>query len=111
MATFQPATPPKKHTTPKRKSDSWKSDSYQNWEASADLQEESSTPDWQDYNFSIFEKDEESQLFVLQEKDVEITAWTHNNMWTHQDFEICTWGDHPTSAAAQCKEGPSASFF
>ncbi len=41
------------------KSNSWKNDSG-NWEASAALEEESSTPDWQDYNFSIFEKDEES---------------------------------------------------
>ncbi len=30
-------------------------------------------------------------------------------MWTHQDFEICTWDDHPTSAAAQ--EEPECIFL
>ena len=90
-------------------SNSWKNDSHKNWDTSVDLSEESSTPDWQDYNFSIFEKDEESQSFILREVDTESKAWIHNNMWTQQDFEICTRGDHPTFAAAQ--GGPECIFL
>jgi hypothetical protein len=45
--------------------DQWNS----NWESSDDQKEESSSNDWQDYNFSIFENENEQLLFTQTKKD------------------------------------------
>jgi hypothetical protein len=37
------------------------------------------------------------KLFVLLEQNEGVlTAWTQNNVWTEQDFRVCTWGDQLT---------------
>jgi len=44
---------------------------WQQWDEKADIKDESETPNWQDYNFLIFEKDQKEQLLVL------LTKMTH----------------------------------
>jgi hypothetical protein len=59
--------------------------------------------DWQ--NTNLEPKNEEYELqhshVLLDQKGEDLTAWTQNNMWTYQDFELCTWGDHLTLTANQ----------
>jgi hypothetical protein len=59
--------------------------------------------DWQNFNSeSKHEKNDFKPSFVLlDQKGEDLSAWTQNNMWTHQDFELCTWGDHLTLTANQ----------
>jgi hypothetical protein len=59
--------------------------------------------DWPNTNFEqkIGEKEIQHSHVLLDQKGEDLTAWTQNNMWTHQDFEFCTWGDHLTSTANQ----------
>ena len=51
----------------------------------------------------------ENFLVLLDEKGEDISAWTQNNAWSKQDFELCTWGDHPTLSAQQ--GGPECDFL
>ncbi len=51
----------------------------------------------------------EHSLVLLHEKGEDLSAWTHNNVWSQQDFDICTWGDHPTLTAKQ--GGPECDFL
>jgi hypothetical protein len=45
---------------------------------------------------------QQENLFVLlDEKGIDISAWTQNNVWSKQDFDLCTWGDHPTLKTKQ----------
>ena len=83
-----------------------------NWDTSSqdwsEISQESSSTDWQDYNLSIFECNEPEPILILYGTDLCLGAWTHTNAWTEQDFEIRTWGDHPTLKA---KGGPECDFL
>jgi hypothetical protein len=72
------------------------------------LSQESSSTDWQDYNLSIFECNEPEPIQILYGTDLSLGAWTQTNAWTEQDFDICTWGDHPT---LQAQGGPECDFL
>jgi transposase InsO family protein len=63
----------------------------------------SSNFDWKIFNSEIIKEEKDFKpAFVLFDQNAEdLTAWTQNNMWTHQDFELCTWGDHLTLTANQ----------
>jgi hypothetical protein len=60
-----------------------------------ELNGESAKSDW--FNQS------EHSLVLLHEKGEDLSAWTQNNVWSQQDFDICTLGNHPsaTSFSAQ----------
>ena len=45
----------------------------------------------------------------LTENLQNLSAWTQNNVWSQQDFDTCTWGDHPTLTATQ--GGPECDFL
>jgi hypothetical protein len=42
---------------------------WQQWDKKTDIKDESETPNWQDYNFLIFEKDQKEQLLVLLDEN------------------------------------------
>jgi transposase InsO family protein len=92
--------------------DQWNLNS--NWESSENLKEETSTDDWQDCNYLIFEneneqilftqektekesstidwfnifleKNENESLLVFVEKEDDISAWNQNNSWTENNY-------------------------
>jgi hypothetical protein len=63
--------------------DQWNS----NWESSDDLKEESSSNDWQDYNFSIFENENEQLLFTQTKKNDDLEKETLPSDWLNGIFE------------------------
>jgi hypothetical protein len=43
-----------------------------------------------DSEFKLDEIEDGPSLVLLDQKEDDLTAWTQNNHWTHQDFELCT---------------------